>query len=128
MKLESSRSIQIIPYRESAWPGILGDQKTAVFIPKAYLKFDGKIDRLSTMQSEDWIFTLAKKKEFVRKYAAFFVGRFCQDRKLVPSTATLVNRIANKYVICRDMTVFTPVLLEFSKRTEEWKDHFLYEV
>ena len=89
MKLESSRSIQIIPYRESVKPGILGDQKTAVFIPKAYLKFDGKMDRLSTMQSEDWIFTLDKKKEFVRKYAAFFVGRFCQDRKLVPSTATL---------------------------------------
>ena len=128
MKLESSRSIQIIPYRESVQPGILGDQKTAVFIPKAHLKFDGKIDRLSTMKSGDWIFTLDKKKEFVRKYAAFFVGRFCQDRKLVPSTATLVNRIANKYVICRDMTVFTPVLLEFSKRTEEWKDHVLHEV
>ena len=128
MKLESSRSIQIIPYRENVQPGILGDQKTAVFIPKAYLKFDGKIDRLSTMKSEDWIFTLDKKKEFVRKYAAFFVGRFCRDRKLVPSTATLVNRIANKYVICRDITVFTPVLLEFSKRTKEWKDHILHEV
>lgn len=128
MKLESSRSIQIIPYRESVSPDIIGDQKTAVFIPKAYLKFDGKIDRLSTMQSEDWIFTLDKKKEFVRKHAAFFVGRFCQDRKLVPSTETLVNRIANKYVICRDMTVFTPVLLEFSKRTEEWKDYVLHDV
>ena len=128
MKLESSIEIQIVPYRESVLPDIIGDQKIAVFIPESYLKFEGKEDKHSFMKNKDWIFSLNKKKEFVRKYAAFFVGSFCQDMKLVPSTNTLVKRISDKYVICSDGSAFIPVLLEFSKRTEKWKNHFRAEI
>ena len=128
MKLTSSHGIQIIPYRENVPPFGLGATKSAVFIPKNCLTFDSDKDKLATMMSDWWLLTLGKKKKFVREYAAFFVGRFCKDRELVPSTDKLINRIANNYVICKDINVFTSVLLEYSRELQNWKTHVLYEI
>lgn len=128
MKLTSSHGIQIIPYRENVPPFGLGDTKSAVFIPKNCLTFDNDEDKLTAMRSKRWLFTLGGKKKFVREYAAFFVGRFCQDRKLVPSTDKLINRISDNYVICKDINVFTSVLLEYSRELQNWKTHILYEI
>lgn len=116
MKLISSEGLEIIPYREKLSPGWkIGEQKTAVFIPKKCLTNITKEE----MKLPEFKFSRNDKLAFISDYAAFFCARFCKDRKFVPDHTKLISRIANKYVVCTDLTVFSGILLEYTKSLEE---------
>ena len=116
MKLISSKGLQIIPYREKVCPKWkIGEQKTAVFIPKKCLTNITKEE----MKLPEFKFSRDDKLEFISDYAAFFCARFCKDRRLVPDHTKLISRIANKYVVCTDLAVFSRILMEYTRSLEE---------